>query len=92
MPARRVLRINDETRAELEWAVVHHPLPYVREKASALRKLDRGLPVTQVASADYGLRKRHPSTIRGWMDAIESAGLAGLLVRPGRGRKPAFSP
>jgi hypothetical protein len=39
------------------------------------------------------LNHRHaPDTLSDWIAAYRYKGLAGLLVHPGRGRKPAFSP
>lgn len=91
MPKTRMLRILRETYEELVYAAEHHPKPHVREKAAALVKIADGIPAARVATT-YGLVVRHPDTLYGWMTAVERAGIAGLLVKPGRGRKPAFSP
>jgi hypothetical protein len=43
--------------------------------------------------AHTGLHKpRDPDTVRSWLDRFLAEGAAGLTIRPGRGRKPAFSP
>ena len=69
----------------------HHPKPYLREKAAALLKVADGWQVREVAR--FGLlRPRSPDTVAAWLNRYERRGLAGLRVRPGRGRKPAFSP
>jgi hypothetical protein len=69
----------------------HHPKPYVRERAAALLKLEAGLAATQVAATGL-LRKRKRDTVVEWLRRYQQAGAAGLLVRAGRGRRPAFSP
>jgi transposase len=38
------------------------------------------------------LRTRDEETVGDWIDRYRRQGTAGLGVRPGRGRKPAFSP
>jgi transposase len=38
------------------------------------------------------LRPRQPDTVYAWLDRYRAEGIAGLTIRPGRGRKPAFSP
>ena len=68
-----------------------HPKPYVRERASALLQIADGASGSQVARAGL-LRPRQPDTIYAWVDRYRSEGLDGLYIRPGRGRKPAFSP
>jgi transposase len=37
------------------------------------------------------LRQRKPDTIYDWLNRFHDEGVAGLSIRPGRGRKPAFS-
>lgn len=38
------------------------------------------------------LRRRKPDTVYLWLDRFQEQGIPGLFIRPGRGRKPAFSP
>jgi transposase len=69
----------------------HAPKAYVRMKAAAILKVAAGQSMRQVAL--YGLL--HPvaeETVREWIRRYLHEGLVGLLVKPGRGRKPAFSP
>ncbi len=80
-----------EQRRELEWARDHHSRPYVRERAAAILKVADGQSVRQVALHGL-LKRRRPETVREWIARYMAEGLKGLLVRPGRGRKPAFSP
>lgn len=68
------------------------PKPYQRERAAALLKIDTGIPAARVAREGLH-RPRKPDTLYEWLRRFEAEGLAGLLkIRPGRGRKPAFSP
>jgi hypothetical protein len=69
----------------------HSPKPYLRERAAALLKVAAGLSAKQVAAAGL-LRARREETVAGWVHAFRSRGPGGLSIRPGRGRKPAFSP
>jgi transposase len=65
--------------------------PYLRERAAALLKIAAGQSAAQVARSEL-LRPRQPDTIYRWLARYRAEGLAGLHDRPGRGRKPAFSP
>jgi hypothetical protein len=69
----------------------YHSLPYVRERASAILKLADGMPV-MVLSTSGLLRPRARQTIHRWVSRFLEEGEEGLLVKAGRGRKPAFFP
>jgi hypothetical protein len=88
---RRTVLLTAVQRQDLTDVVRHHPKPYVRERASALLKIADGAVPAQVAATGL-LQPRDPDTIYAWLDRFETEGLAGLLMRPGRGRRPAFSP
>jgi len=91
MPEALSLILTPTQLAELERARDKHPRPYVRERAAALLKIATGHSGRQVAQ--HGLLKpRWPDTVYDWVKRYKAAGLPGLLVKPGRGRKPAFSP
>jgi transposase len=91
MPAKRKLELDERERRTLEEMREHHPKPYLRERAAAMLKIADGMPVSQVAS--HGLLKwRHRDRVTEWLDRYQTEGLAGLYIRTGRGRKPAFSP
>lgn len=91
MPKRRYFNPTKEEKAELETVRDEHEKPYMREKASALLKIAAGKSPHSVAL--HGLLKpRDPDAIYGWLDRYEAEGVEGLLVKGGRGRKPAFSP
>jgi transposase len=91
MPNPLVIQLTREQRAELEQVRDHHALSYVRERAAAILKVAQGYSGREVAR--HRLLKPHwPDTIYEWIRRYLSEGVAGLLIRPGRGRKSAFSP
>ncbi len=63
---------------------------YLRERAAAILKVAQGIAGSTVAQYLL-LRPRQPDTLYGWLNRYEAEGLEGLKIRPGRGRKPAFS-
>ena len=85
------LDLTDQQRHELEQLRAHAPKPYVRERAAALLKVADGDSTRHVAAHGL-LRPRWHRTIGRWAERFLAQGPAGLLVRTGRGRKPAFSP
>jgi transposase len=91
MPKRYKVQLSEEQCAELEDARDHHTKAYIREKAAAILKIADGQPVLSVAQ--HGLLKaRSSDTVYRWWHSYWRAGLSGLVVRKGRGRKSAFSP
>ena len=91
MPKRRYFTLSEAEIVELEDVRDHHKKPYMREKASALLKIAAGQSAHNIAL--HGLHKsRDPDTIYSWLDIYKAEGIIGLLVKKGRGRKPAFSP
>jgi Winged helix-turn helix len=69
----------------------HAPKAYVRERGAALLKVAGGQPAAAVARSGL-LRPRAADTVYAWLNRFAAEGVAGLTVKPGRGRKPAFSP
>jgi transposase len=67
------------------------PKAYLRERAAALLKVADGMAAAAVARSGL-LRRRQPDTVYLWLDRFQADGIPGLFIRPGRGRKPAFSP
>jgi transposase len=77
--------------AELLQLRDHHSQPYIRERAAAILKVAAGAAIKQVAAHGL-LQPRGEETVSHWIARSEAEGTAGLGVRPGRGRKPAFFP
>jgi transposase len=69
----------------------HAEKPYLRERASAILQVADGQTGAWVARKGL-LRPRKPDTIYEWLNRYEDEGLDGLVIRDGRGRKPAYEP
>lgn len=87
----RELYLEPGEREALDAVVRSDVKPYRRERAAALLQIADGQPAAVVARTGL-LRPRKPDTVYRWLDRYEQAGVAGLTITPGRGRKPAFSP
>jgi transposase len=85
------VHLSPAERGELTRLRDHAPKPYVRERAAAVLKVADGWSCRRVAAAGL-LRPRDEETVAAWVRRYAAEGAAGLPVRPGRGRKPAFSP
>ena len=85
------LHLTDAQHAALTHARDHHAKPYVREQAAAILRVADGRSVRQVSAAGI-LKPRRRETVKLWIDRFLADGITGLLVKRGRGRKPAFSP
>lgn len=91
MPGRLRLPLGVVERETLIEMRDHHARAYMRERAAALLKIAAGQSGRTVA--DHGLYKRRAArTIYEWVMRYQAQGLAGLAIKPGRGRHPAFSP
>ena len=90
MPLARTIALTDSERVTLAQARDHHPLPYARERAAAILKVAAGWSVRRVAAAGL-LRPRRPETVGARVDAYLRRGVVARVVRPGRGRKPAYA-
>ena len=64
---------------------------YLRERATAILKIHEGFSLHEVARRGL-LKKRDPDTVYAWLRRYREQGIDGLSNKPGRGRKPAFSP
>jgi transposase len=91
VPKQRTLELDEAQRITLEQMRDHHPRPYARERAAALLKIAAGMRPAAVARGGL-LRAHKPDTVYAWLDRYQRAGIVGLYVKKGRGRKPAFSP
>ncbi len=91
MPSIIRFTLTTDQRAELQKMLNYADKPYLRERAAALLKIGDGQTITQVAAHGL-LRPRQHETVRGWLRRYQQAGLAGLTIQTGRGRKAAFFP
>ena len=87
----RAFDLTTAERAELTRLRDTAPQAYLRERAAALLKIADGMSAARVARVGL-LRPRKPDTVYAWMDRFIDAGVEGLQMRKGRGRKSAFSP
>ena len=91
MPAKLKLELSNEQVLELEELRDHAAKPYLRERAAAILKIAQGRSGRETAL--HGLLKSHwQDTIYEWVQRYRAEGKAGLEIKSGRGRKPAFSP
>ena len=88
---RATLVLSAAERTALERLCHTAPQPYLRERAAAVLKVAEGQSATQVAREGL-LQPRKVETVCRWLARYQAEGMAGLAIRPGRGRKPAFSP
>lgn len=91
MARRRELDLSGAERATLVDMRDHASKPYLRERAAALLKIADGMSPAAVARSGL-LRSRDPDTLYKWLNRWQAEGVEGLQIRPGRGRKAAFSP
>jgi hypothetical protein len=89
--SQRKVDLSPDERHALERLRETTPKSYLRERAAAILKVADGIPAAWVAR-DGLLRPRDPDTVYSWLDRYDADGRKGLDIRPGRGRKPAFSP
>jgi hypothetical protein len=85
------LELTAREREELTVVLKKSVKPYLRERASAILQVADGAFGNEVA-ARLLLRPRRKNTVYDWVSRYKSEGLKGLEIKPGRGRKPAFSP
>ena len=85
------LDISKDERKELELIVRTHAKSYMRERASAILQIADGRSGLQVAKHGL-LQRRRENTVYEWVHRFEAEGIEGLKNKPGRGRKPSFSP
>lgn len=91
MPKRLIPILSNEDVQSLIELRDYSTKPYLRERASAILKLANGQTASQIAAAGL-LRTRYYETVSTWFHRFQTNGVKGLLIKEGRGRKPAFSP
>lgn len=85
------IELKEAQRDELEKVRDHHRVPYMRERAAAILKIAAGNSGLQTARKLLN-RAHWQDTVYEWVKRYRAEGVAGLEIRKGRGRKPAFSP
>jgi len=89
MPKLITFCLDPEQQKQLEQIRDTDKRPYMRERAAAMLKIAEGMPPRQVAL--NGLHKRRkPDTVYDWVHRCQQEGIKGLVIKPGRGRKPAY--
>jgi len=91
MPRLITICLTQEQRKQLEHIRDTDKRPYMRERAAAMLKIAKGTSPRQVAL--NGLHKsRKPDTVYEWVHRYQQEDIAGLVIKSGRGRKPAYWP
>lgn len=85
MPKRRYLTLDESERAELEHISRRDERAYMRERASALLEIADGRSAHWISQHGL-LRRRHPDTVIGWLNAYEQGGIAALVHKSRRKR------
>ena len=91
MPKLIAICLTKEQQEQLERIRDTHECPYMRERATAILKIAEGISGRQVALTGL-LKPRKPDTVYDWVKRYRQQGVDGLPTKPGRGRKPAYSP
>ncbi len=90
MPRLITICLTPEQQEQLEEIRTKHKCPYMRERTTALLKIAGGMSGRQVALTGL-YTPRKPDTVYSWVRRYKQEGIPGLLIKPGRGRKPAYS-
>ena len=80
----RKIDLSTIDRTMLEEANMNHPKAHVRNRCKAILMSDQGFKVKEIARC-FSVRTR---TIYDWMNKWNSKGYLGLIILPGRGKKP----
>jgi Helix-turn-helix domain len=91
MPTACRLALGEAERITLEQLRDHGLKAYLRERAAVLLAIARGRSIRQAAQT-AGLKPHDADTVCAWVARYQTAGLVGLWIRKGRGRKPASFP
>ena len=90
MPKLITICLLEEQQEQLEQIRDTDKRPYMRERAATMLKIAEGVSPRQVALNGL-LKPRKPDTVYDWVERYQAEGIAGLSIKPGRGRKPAYS-
>ena len=91
MPKVFKLALREAQRQELIHTRDHASRPYLRVRATAILKVADGQSASAVARSGL-LKPIGYEAVSEWVKRYQAHGVAGLTIRSGRGRKPAFSP
>ena len=91
MPKLITICLTREQQDQLEQIRDTDKRAYMRERAAAMLKIAEGTSPRQVALNGL-FRPRQPDTVYEWVNRYLEKGIAGLVIKSGRGRKPAYSP
>ena len=91
MAKHHTLELSEKERQQLIELRDNGEPAYLRERAAALLKIHAGSSPHKVALSGL-LKKRDPDTIYAWLRRYKENGIQGLSHKPGRGRKPIYSP
>jgi hypothetical protein len=90
MPKRIYVKLSEAEQEQLKRWTKNPPRPYLRRRAWAILLVAAGQPLREVGP-DRRVRANR-MTVADWVTRFQSERMQGLRVRPGQGRKPAFSP
>ncbi len=91
MPELITICLTQEQQEQLEHIRDTDKRPYMRERAAAMLKIAEGTTPRQVALNGL-LKPRGPDAVYDWVHRYQQEGVAGLPIKSGRGRKPAYFP
>jgi transposase len=91
MPGKLNIELTEKQKIELLDVRDHDPKPYMRERAAAILKIASGYSGRDTALNRLN-RPHWQDTVYEWVKRYQASGIEGLKIKPGRGRKPSFSP
>ncbi len=83
----RFIHLTESERNTLQEAYENHSKFHVRQRAHTLLLSDNNVNIKEISEL-FALRTR---TIYSWMNRWERMGISGIMIFPGRGRKPQLS-
>lgn len=88
MPTPHRLTLSAAQRQDLLALRTHAHRAYVRERAAVILAVGAGASL-RAAGRSAGLPRHTAECVGGWVRRYSAEGRSGLLIRKGRGRKPA---
>jgi len=84
----RIIELSSAERQALEQGYCTGKSHAIRQRCQLVLLKSAGRPSEHVGQ----LLQLNPITVNNWLTRYQTAGLAGLETKPGRGRKPVFEP